>query len=67
MIWKHRYNRLVGLHRNKCAHVFFTRMVFIQAGKLPEDFEFNYDQKFEEHNLDMGNGVNITELREKCF
>ncbi|MCP4457209.1 MAG: alpha/beta hydrolase [Cytophagales bacterium] len=27
--------------------------------KLPEDFEFNYDQNFTEHNLDLGHGVNV--------
>ena len=41
--------------------MYFVQERFLfKPEKLPEDFEFDYDQKFTEHNLDMGDGVNIS-------
>ena len=41
------------------AMYYMQERFLFKPEKLSEDFEFDYDQKFTEHNLDMGDGVNI--------
>ena len=41
------------------AMYYLQERFLFKPEKLSEDFEFNYDHEFTEHNLDLGHGVNI--------
>lgn len=41
------------------AMYYLQEQLLFKPEKLSDGFEFDYDQKFTEHNLDMGDGVNI--------